>query len=425
MSAAGLLQRAHALDAADPLAGYREHFALPRGADGRELLYFCGHSLGLAPLGARRLVDEELTDWESLAVTGHHAGRRPWIDYAEALRPGLARLAGAREQETVAMNSLTVNLHLLLASFYRPEGRRQRILIEAGAFPSDRHAIASQLHWHGLDARDALLELPADPQSGLVEEARIEQSLREQDGQIALVLWPGVQYLTGQCFDLARIAAAAHAAGAVCGFDLAHAIGNVPLALHDAQADFAVWCSYKYLNAGPGAIGGAFVHARHERAGLPGLAGWWGHEPTTRFRMEPQFVPAAGAAGWQVSNPPILSAAPLLASLALFDAAGMPALRAKSSAMNALLIEGLQPHAARLECITPHDAARRGCQLSLRLRGGREAGRQLFESLASRGLVADWREPDILRIAPVPLYNRFADVARFCEVLEGALEQPA
>jgi kynureninase len=259
----------------------------------------------------------------------------------------------------------------------------------------------------------------------MVDEADIERLLRARGDEVALVLWPGVQYRTGQSFDLARIAAAARAAGAMCGFDLAHSIGNVPLALHDDGADFAVWCSYKYLNGGPGAIGGAFVHASHERASLPGLAGWWGHDPATRFRMEPGFQPAAGAAGWQVSNPPILATAPLLASLAIFDAAGLPALRAKSLAMNEMLLTELDELEDRITCITPREATRRGCQLSLRVRAGRESGRRLFDSLSAQGVVADWREPDILRVAPVPLYNSFGEVARFCQLLQSALERPA
>jgi kynureninase len=419
-----LLERARALDAADTLARYRDHFALPRRVDGEALIYFCGHSLGLAPKSARQLVNEDLDDWERLGVTGHHAGRRPWIEYAEALRPALARLAGAQVDEVVAMNALTTNLHLLLASFYRPSGRRRCILIERGAFPSDRHAVASQIGWHG-QADDALIELAPDPGTGLVDEAAVEQLLRQRGEEIALVLWPGVQYLSGQNFDLARIAAAAHAAGAMCGFDLAHAIGNVPLALHDQAADFAVWCSYKYLNGGPGAIGGAFVHARHQRETLPGLAGWWGHDAATRFQMAAEFLPAAGAAAWQVSNPPILSTAPLLASLAIFDAAGLAALRKKSVALGDLLLEALAAFGPRIECITPREAARRGSQLSLRVRAGRSAGRQVFDELGAHGVVADWREPDILRFAPVPLYNSFGEVARFCELLGSALERAA
>ncbi|HWL63733.1 MAG TPA: kynureninase [Steroidobacteraceae bacterium] len=424
MKLTDLTARARELDAADPLAPLSGRFALPRAADGSPLIYFCGHSLGLAPLAAREKVDEELRDWEQLGVEGHHRARRPWIDYAELLQPGLARLAGAEASEVVAMNSLSINLHLLLASFYRPQGRRRCIVIERGAFPSDRHAVASQLDWHGNCAQDTLLEVDAGA-DGLVDEATLEELLRKRGEEIALVLWPGVQYLTGQSFDLQRIARAAHAAGALCGFDLAHSIGNTPLSLHDGGADFAVWCSYKYLNAGPGAVGGAFVHSRHERAQLPGLAGWWGHDRGSRFQMGPEFLPSPGAAGWQVSNPPILSTAPLLASLQIFEEAGMPALRAKSLAMTALLLEGLEACGGSIESISPRDPARRGCQLSLRVHTGREAGRRLFDRLTRQGVVADWREPDILRFAPVPLYNTFGEVARFCELLAAAVERSA
>ena len=414
-----LIDRARALDAADPLAALRERFALPKGADGQPLIYFCGHSLGAAPRDARHRVTEELDDWERLGVNAHHGGRRPWIDYAGLLVKPLARLAGAREHEVVAMNSLTVNLHLLMASFYRPRGRRRLIVIEAGAFPSDRHAVLGQLRWHGLDPADALIEVAPPPGADLLDLAQLEKLLAARGEEVALVLWPGVQYRSGQAFDLARVARAANACGAICGLDLAHAIGNVPLALHDCGADFAVWCSYKYLNGGPGALGGAFVHERHAASELPRLAGWWGHERATRFAMGPEFHPAFGAAGWQVSNPPIFSSAPLLASLALFDSAGMAALRAKSLAMNALLLEQIDANlSAQLQCVTPRDAAQRGCQLSLRVRAGRDIGRAWFEKLGARGVVLDWREPDILRIAPVALYNRYADIAQFLQQLE-------
>lgn len=415
MNATQLIERARALDASDPLRRFRDEFSLPHGPDAQPLIYLCGHSLGLAPLQARKLVNEELDDWDRLAVLGHHTGRRPWIGYAEQLQQGLARLTGAAPAEVVAMNSLTVNLHLLMASFYRPTAQRHRIVIETDAFPSDRHAVASQIAWHGYDPAEALIE------SGSAE-SQLEALLSEQGEQVALVLWPGVQYLTGQAFDIARVAAATHRAGARCGIDLAHSIGNLPLQLHDAEVDFAVWCSYKYLNAGPGAIGGAFVHSRHARIALPGLAGWWGHDPQTRFLMEPGFVPSSGAAGWQVSNPPILSTAPLLASLRLFDAAGIAALRGKSLAMHALLRTAIETQlGAALTCVTPAEDARHGCQLSLRVNRGRQSGRVLFERLTQLGVVADWREPDILRVAPAPLYNSFADVAAFVDRIGQAL----
>jgi kynureninase len=414
------LEFARRLDEADPLHSFRDRFALPRDVDGKPLLYLCGHSLGLMPLGARELVLEELDDWARLGVLGHEHGRRPWIPYHENLRDGLASLTGARSTEVVAMNSLTVNLHLLLAAFYRPAGKRRRILIEAGAFSSDRHAVASQIAWHGLDPAEALVELtPAAGTDNITEES-IEAHLEEHGDEVALVLWPGVQYRTGQSFDLGRLARAIHRAGCVAGFDLAHSIGNVPHALHDIEADFAVWCSYKYLNAGPGAIGGCFVHERHDR---PHLAGWWGHEAATRFRMGPEFHAAAGAAGWQISNPPILSAAPLIASLALFGEARLPRLRQKSVALTGYLEYLLDRLAPDVELITPRAAESRGCQLSVRVTGPQGRGRRVFAALTSLGVIGDWREPDTIRLAPIPLYNSFADVFRGAEALAQALRQ--
>lgn len=418
MSYEPTLEFARRLDEADPLRGFRERFALPRGTRHEPLVYLCGHSLGLMPLAAREIVLEELDDWARLAVRGHEHAHRPWIPYHENLRDGLAALTGSHPGEVVAMSSLTVNLHLLLAAFYRPCGARRRILIEAGAFSSDRHAVASQIAWRGLDPRDALVELPAAAGADIVPEQSIEAYLEERGAEVALVLWPGVQYRTGQAFDLGRIARAARRAGCVAGFDLAHAIGNLPLALHEIEADFAVWCSYKYLNAGPGAIGGCFVHERHER---PHLAGWWGHEPATRFRMGPEFHPAAGAAGWQISNPPILSAAPLVASLALFGEAELPRLRRKSVALSGYLEFLLDRLAADVELITPRAAESRGCQISVRIRGREGRGKRVFDALTSRGIIGDWREPDTIRLAPVPLYNSFADVHRGAEALAEAL----
>jgi len=421
MSFERTLEHARSRDAADPLAHYRAQFAHPHNGDGKSLVYLCGHSLGLQPLSARQRVNEELDDWAAMGVRGHESARRPWIPYHELLTQGLATLTGALPGEVVAMNSLTVNLHLMLASFYRPGGSRTRILIEANAFPSDRHALASQIGWHGLHPRSELLELAPADASAQISTEQIEYFLKRRGAEVALVLWPGTQYLSGQVFDLPRIAAAAHEAGCLVGFDLAHSIGNVPLHLHDSGADFAVWCSYKYLNAGPGAIGGCFVHERHGRSErLPRLAGWWGHEPATRFAMGPDFEPASGAAGWQISNPSILSAAPLLASLQLFAQAGLAHLRAKSVALTGYLgfLLGFLP----VQILTPEDAQARGCQLSLRM--GRDAahGRAVFEHLQRCGMVCDWREPDVIRAAPVPLYNSFEDVFRFAAALETALK---
>lgn len=402
-------------DRDDPLQGFRPRFALPRDASGQPLVYLCGHSLGLMPLAARQLVDEELDSWAQRGIDGQFSGRRPWIDYAGLLNEGLANLAGAQPHEVVAMNSLTVNLHVLMASFYRPQGARRRILIEAGAFPSDRYAVAGQIGWHGLDPADCLVELAPRAGEDLLRAEDIDEAIGHAGETLALVLWPGVQYLTGQSFDLARIVRAARRAGAAVGFDLAHAMGNVPLALHDSGADFAAWCSYKYLNAGPGALAGAFIHERH--ADVPRLAGWWGHEAATRFRMSGEFVPGAGAAGWQISNPPILAAAPLGASLALFRAAGMDALRAKSLHLTGWLEFLLRRRCAgRIEILTPPE---RGAQLSLRVQPA-ERARAAFAALAPRGIVADWREPDVIRMAPVPLYNTYDDAWRAAAALAAA-----
>lgn len=365
---------------------------------------------------------EELDAWAGLGVLGHEQGRRPWIEYHEQLTAGLEHVAGAGPREVVAMNSLTVNLHLMLASFYRPEGRRTKILIESGAFSSDRHAVASQIAWHGLDPQRELIELGRAQGADLIAHEEIEAVLAEHGSEIALLLWPSVQYRTGQAFDLGRLAAAARRHGCIAGFDLAHSIGNLPHSLHDDRVDFAVWCSYKYLNAGPGAIGGCFIHERHlDDPALPRLAGWWGHDRVTRFRMGPEFRPQDGAAGWQVSNPSVLAAAPLIASLELFQSARMPALRAKSVALTGMLARLLESR-RDLELVTPADAEARGCQLSLRIAGHLARGRRVYAELLERGAIVDWREPDVIRVAPVPLYTRFEDVYAFATVLKEVLE---
>ncbi len=410
-------------DAADILAPYRKQFELPAGANGQPLIYLCGHSLGLAPRAALDYVSEELAEWARLGVSGHHTATRPWIDYALNFTKGLTHLTGALPGEVVAMNSLTVNLHLMMTSFYRPVGMRDKVLIEAGAFSSDRHAILGQLSWHKLDVEETLVEIAPRAGEETLRIEDIEARIEQLGSELALVLWPGVQYRTGQAFDCARIARAAHAQGALAGFDLAHAIGNLPLQLHDWEADFAVWCSYKYLNAGPGAIGGAFVHEKHF-ANVPArLSGWWGHEPQTRFQMAPDFRPAAGAAGWAVSNPPIFSAAPLLASLEMFRDAGIAELRAKSMRLTAYTEALLRALARDVQVITPSEPGERGCQLSLRVAGGPRRGRRVFDALADKGIVCDWREPDVIRVAPAPLYNRFVDVFVLVDELAAALEE--
>ena len=413
MTAFDLHAPAEALDAADPLHGFRSRFHIPRH-DGHEQAYFCGNSLGLQPTGVRAALMQELDDWAALGVEAHFHGKHPWMPYHETVRDGLARVVGAQPVEVVAMNSLTANLHLLMVSFYRPTAERPAILIEAGAFPSDRHAVASQVRFHGFNPDTDVIELAPDEAGGTISMAAIERVLAEHGHRIALVLWPGVQYRTGQAFDLREISRLAHARGCTVGFDLAHAAGNLPLQLHDSGADFAAWCSYKYLNAGPGAVAGAFVHERHARSDVPRFAGWWGHDAATRFRMGPDFVPSPGADGWQLSNPPILALAPLRVSLDLFAEAGMDRLRAKSERLTGYLEALIRRDCADvLDVVTPAEPARRGCQLSLRVAGGRERGRALFDYLAARGIVGDWREPDVIRISPVPLYNSHADIRRF------------
>ncbi len=328
--------QATALDAADPLRALRAEFLFPQH-NGRDQTYFVGNSLGLQPRGARAMVLQVLDQWSQLAVEGHFTGPEQWLTYHELVREPLARLVGAQPAEVVAMNTLSVNLHLMMVSFYRPTRERPAVLIEAGAFPTDRHAVESQIRFHGFDPATDLIEVQPDTADGTVSMAAIEQAIATHGPRLALVLWPGVQYRTGQAFDLARIVELARAQGANVGFDLAHAVGNLPLSLHDDGADFAVWCHYKYVNAGPGAVAGCFVHERHARATLPRFAGWWGHDRESRFRMAPEFVPTPGAEGWQLSNPPVLALAPLRASLALFERAGMPALRQKSEQLTAAL----------------------------------------------------------------------------------------
>lgn len=409
---------AHALDAADPLRRLRDEFLIPQH-DGRDQLYFCGNSLGLQPRAVRTALLDELDDWAGLGVEAHFRGKHPWMPYHEFVRESLAATVGALPSEVVAMNSLSVNLHLLMVSFYRPTAERHAILIEAGAFPSDRYAVESQIRFHGFDPATSLIELEADEPNGTISMAKIERVLAEHGRKIALILWPGVQYRTGQAFDLKEVTRLAQAKGCVVGFDLAHGAGNLPLNLHDAGADFAAWCSYKYLNSGPGAVAGAFVHERHARSTRPRFAGWWGHDQATRFKMGPDFVPTPGADGWQLSNPPILALAPLRVSLEIFQRAGMTALRKKSEQLTGYLETLINAKLAdTLKIVTPVEPERRGCQLSLRVVGGRERGRALFEHLAARGIIGDWREPDVIRISPAPLYNTYADVLGFVRAVE-------
>jgi kynureninase len=410
---------AESQDHADPLAKLRDAFRIPTRADGTEHVYFCGHSLGLQPKAVASVVQEELDSWARRAVDGHFESARPWLSYHERFAPSLARLVGAQPLEVVAMNTLTVNLHLMLASFYRPTRERSKILIEKHAFSSDRYAVASQARLHGFDPQNAVLEIGPRPGEEAVRTEDVLALIEREGAQIATAMLPGVQFLNGQTFDLHAITRTAQRAGCRVGFDLAHAIGNVPLALHESGADFAVWCHYKYLNAGPGAVGGCFVHERHARDfDLVRLGGWWGHDKASRFQMPHDIQPLPGAEGWQISNLPILAAAPLLASLPLFDAAGMPALRAKSVQLTGYLESLLQAQLAdSVTILTPADPEARGCQLSLRLRRTSAEAHAVFDGLAAAGFTGDWREPNVIRVAPVPLYNTFAEVWDFVAAL--------
>ncbi len=409
---------ARRLDAADPLRSCRDRFLIPARPDGRPVIYFCGHSLGLQPRTVRQLIDQELDVWARRGVAGHFEGPAPWYSYHEQLRDAGARLVGARPGEVVFMNSLTVNLHLMLTTFYRPAGERRCLVIDEPAFPSDRYAVASQVRLHGLDPADSLLTVGPRPGEHLLRTEDVEDLLDRRGRETAVVLLNGVNFFTGQFLDLPRLTAAAHRQGCLVGLDLAHAAGNIPLQLHDWQVDFAVWCSYKYLNSGPGAVGGCFVHEKHgQNLSLPRLAGWWGNDPATRFRMhlQPEFVPQPGAAGWQLSNPPILAMAPLRASLAIFDEVSMAALRAKSEQLTGYLqylLDRMPP--GRVEVLTPREPAERGCQLSMQVH---DQPSDLLKALEADGIVCDYRPPNVIRVAPVPLYNTFEDVWRFAEVL--------
>ena len=409
-----------AMDERDPLAPFRRRFCFPKPKNSNPCLYLCGHSLGLQPKSATEYIQQELKDWADLGVEGHFRGRSPWMPYHRLLTGQTATLVGAEPAEVVVMNSLTVNLHLMMASFYRPTRQRHKILLERGAFPSDQYAVQSQILFHGLDPTTSVMELTPREGESCIRDQDVE-SLIDQDGEsIALILLGGVNYGTGQLFDLEGITKAGRRKGCVMGFDLAHAVGNVPLQLHDWGTDFAVWCSYKYLNGGPGCVGGCFVHERHARAwDLPRFAGWWGHDENTRFQMEPNFHPMVGAEGWQVSNPPIMALAPLRASMDIFSEAGMDQLRAKSISLTGYLEFLLDKNASsKFSLITPREPKQRGAQLSIRIS---QDGRNLCERLEAEGVVGDWREPDTFRVAAVPLYNSFQDVYGFVQRFAAAL----
>lgn len=413
---------AQKMDVEDNFKSFRDKFFLPKQSSGEDVLYFTGNSLGLQPKTVREYIEQELKDWETFGVEGHFHAKNPWMPYHEFVTEKLANVVGAKPLEVVAMNSLTVNLHLLMVSFYRPNGKRNKIVIEKNAFPSDQYAVASQIAFHAESPKsDLLIELaPLEGETCLRIED-IEKTLRENGDEIALILLGGVNYYTGQAFDMKRITEIGHEIGATVGFDLAHAAGNLELHLHDWNVDFAAWCSYKYLNSGPGGIAGVFVHERHAEAfDLPRFAGWWGHDKETRFLMDDKFVPMRGAEGWQLSNPPIFQLAALRASLDVFAEAGMKNLREKSVKLtNYLEFLLSEIRDERIEIITPKNSDERGCQLSIRVKN---SDKTLFKAISERGVIADWREPDVIRVAPVPLYNSFTDCWKFAQILKDCLQ---
>jgi kynureninase len=410
------------MDAADKLAPFRAQFHIPKTKAGADTIYFCGNSLGLQPKAVEAAVQQELTDWKNLGVEGHFHGKNPWMPYHEFVTENAAYLVGAQPSEVVMMNGLTANLHLMMVSFYRPTKERHKILIEYTPFPSDIYAVQSQIKFHGFDPVTSIIELKPRAGEHTMRAEDIEEVIAREGKSIAMILIGGVHYYTGQFFDMERITKAGHAQGCMMGFDLAHAAGNVPLKLHDWNVDFACWCSYKYLNSGPGAVAGCFVHERHAKSyDLPRFAGWWGNDKSVRFKMGPQFQPMTGAEGWQLSNPPILSFAPCRVSLEIFRAAGMDNLRAKSLKLTSyleFLLKGMQD----VSIMTPANDAERGCQLSIKAATN---GRKVFEALQAAGVICDWREPDCIRVAPVPLYNTFTDVHRFVEIFGATLKAAA
>ena len=404
------------LDAKDELRNYRNEFHIPLQKNGDPHVYMCGNSLGLQPKRTKQFLNQELDDWATFGVEGHFHAKNPWLPYHEFLAESYAKIVGAKSSEVVAMNTLTVNLHLMMVSFYRPTQKRHKIIIEGDAFPSDIYAVESQIKHHGFLPESSLIKLrPRDGDSAIRTED-ISAIIEKEGDEIALIMLGGVNYYTGQVFDFEKITKIAHNKGINVGFDLAHAAGNIKLELHKWGVDFAVWCSYKYLNSGPGSVAGAFVHEKHHNTNLPRFAGWWGHNKEDRFKMPDKFNPITSAEGWQLSNPPILSLAAIRASLSIFDEVGMDKLVSKSIKLTDYLVFLLNSiNTDRIEIITPKE---RGCQLSIRVKNG---DKKLFDSITVKGVIADWREPDVIRVAPIPLYNSFQDVFNFYSLLKEEL----
>jgi kynureninase len=413
------LEFAQQLDAQDELKNYRNEFIFPQH-NGKNVIYFTGNSLGLQPKRTLKYVHEVMNDWANLAVEGHFYSEKPWWDYHERFAQPLSKIVGAKPSEVTVMNTLTINLHLLMVSFYRPTKTRYKIICEEKAFPSDQYMFQSQINFHGFEASDAIIEIKRREGEHNIRLEDILAKIDEIGDELALVLFGGVNYYTGQVFDMKTITEAGHNVGAIVGFDLAHAAGNVKLELHDWNVDFAAWCSYKYMNSGPGNASGCFVHEKHHHAKLPRFAGWWGHNKERRFKMEPNFDPVHGADGWQVSNLPILSLAPYLASVEQFAEVGMDKLITKRNQLTAYLefilhaidneIEG-----TKFEIITPKNQEERACQLSVFLHG---QGRDLFDYLMTNGVITDWREPNVIRFAPTPFYCSYEDMYQFGQILK-------
>lgn len=414
---------AKSMDEADPLRSFRQKFIFPK-VDGKEAIYFCGNSLGLQPKSTQNYIQKELNNWADKAVDGHFHGEDAWYHIRKKSKPALAAIVGAHEHEVVAMNNLTSNLHFLMVSFYQPTDNRFKIITEAGAFPSDMYMLETQVKFRGLNPDEVIIELSPRAGEHTLRTEDIIAAIQEAGDSLALVMIAGLQYYTGQVFDMKAITAAAHQVGAKAGFDLAHAAGNVKLALHDWKVDFATWCSYKYMNSGPGNVSGIFVHERHaEKPDLVRFAGWWGHDEEERFKMEKGFKPMYGADGWQLANSNVLALAAHQASLDIFQEAGMDSLRAKSEKLTAyleFLIQEISGDSGVLEIITPNHKDERGCQLSLLVHKG---GKAVFDEFYRNGIVGDWRHPNVIRIAPTPLYNSFMDVYQFAEILKQSLQK--
>jgi len=404
------------LDEKDELKRYRNEFHIPLQKNGQEHIYLCGNSLGLQAKRTKSFINQELEDWATFGVEGHFHAKNPWLPYHEFLAESYAKIVGAKQSEVVAMNTLTVNLHLMLVSFYRPTKNRHKIIIEADAFPSDIYAVESQIKYHGLSPDTSLIKLKPRVGESAIRTEDIAEIINSQGEDIALIMLGGVNYYTGQVFDFERITKLAQAKAINVGFDLAHGAGNIKLELHNWGVDFAIWCSYKYLNSGPGSVAGAFVHEKHHNSDLPRFAGWWGHNKESRFKMPDEFNPIKSVEGWQLSNPPILSLAAIRASLSIFDEVGMEKLVSKSKKLTDYLVFLLNTiETDRIEIITPKE---RGCQISIRVKNG---SKELFDKITAKGVVADWREPDVIRVAPVPLYNSFSDVFNFYNILKSVI----